>query len=64
MKQENCKVRIFCENCNFDGEIELPKDFPSVENQPCPACGSKSLVGESNLPRFLPQIPRKENDPR
>ena len=52
---EKCKIQVFCENCNFDGEIEIPKEA-LAENHPCPECGSKALVNKSNHARFVPHL--------
>ena len=61
METKKCKVRVFCSNCNFDGEVEMLKEA-LTENHPCPECGSKALVERSRSARFLPQIPRIKKD--
>ncbi len=39
---ETYKVKVYCTNCNFQGETDIPKGRP-VSDHPCLNCGTKSL---------------------
>ena len=36
------KLKMFCGNCGFEGEIEIPKGIAS-KNKECPNCGITEL---------------------
>jgi predicted RNA-binding Zn-ribbon protein involved in translation (DUF1610 family) len=41
---EHCyEVKAFCSNCDFVGQIEIPKD-ETLRDQRCPECGNRESL--------------------
>ena len=57
METETYKLEVFCKNCNFEGEITIPKGMTLVETH-CHNCKLKML--DKKLPRAR-MTPRRIN---
>lgn len=44
-------VRRFCKNCDFSGQIEIPKES-RFQNHPCPQCQLTTLVREKDFKKL------------
>lgn len=53
------KVLVYCNNCNYNGNIEILKGTPVPDNMKCPNCGCKSC---SKQPFARPR-PGKQEQP-
>ena len=42
MNKEKYKAKVKCDNCGFDGEIEIEKRI-KIEDTECPNCGCQNL---------------------
>jgi len=42
MIEETYKLEAVCDNCDYSGEVEIPKGT-KVEEMDCPQCGCKEL---------------------
>ncbi|MBI2038914.1 MAG: hypothetical protein HYT22_01360 [Candidatus Niyogibacteria bacterium] len=56
MGKETYKLKVFCVNCNFKGEIEIPKGV-AYKSQECPNCGVTGLERVLEPARLIPDIP-------
>ena len=42
MADKTYRVGVVCVNCDFRGEIDIPKGT-QIKEAPCPECGNKTL---------------------
>ncbi len=47
------KVKVFCKNCDFKGEVDIPESL-KVEDHICPECKNKELEKVSEPARLVP----------
>ena len=47
-KEKIYKVHVFCRNCDFEGETQIPLDRLITE-QPCPGCGCQTLHKKTDI---------------
>lgn len=41
-KEKYYKVKVFCRNCDFEGETQIPLGV-SIDKHKCPGCGCQTL---------------------
>ncbi len=56
MEKEIYKIKVFCANCNFQGEIEILKGV-ACKSYECPNCGVTGLERKYESVRLVPDIP-------
>jgi DNA-directed RNA polymerase subunit RPC12/RpoP len=53
-QKENYKTEATCKNCDFSGEVGIPKGA-KIEDCDCPNCGCKNLVKNERPIRIIPR---------
>lgn len=53
--QEKYNLNVFCKNCDFEGNVEIPKGT-TYENHKCTKCGVANLVKKMQPVRIIPHI--------
>lgn len=59
MNEEKYKEKVICENCGFDGEIEIPKGT-RINDMECQNCGCQDLT-KKPIYRHMQLRPKHEN---
>jgi ssDNA-binding Zn-finger/Zn-ribbon topoisomerase 1 len=55
-KKDIYKMKVWCPNCDFGGEVEINKGV-KVDEHPCPECGNLGLRKKLKPMRIVPNIP-------
>lgn len=42
------KAKVYCSNCDFRAEIDIPKG-QTIDEAPCPTCGNLTLVKDQSV---------------
>ena len=42
------KASVFCKNCDFRGEVDIPKG-QMIEDTPCPSCENMTIEKDRNV---------------
>lgn len=54
LRMENSyKLNVFCKNCDFEGDVEIPKGT-TYEKRACPDCGNMTLEKKLKSVRLIP----------
>ena len=46
--ENSYKAKVYCKNCDFKGEIEIPKG-QTIENTKCTNCGNAELMKNQSI---------------
>jgi hypothetical protein len=55
METETYELDAFCNNCNFEGKIRIPKGM-ILTDMHCPTCKTKMLEKKLPAMRMIPHI--------